>query len=136
MGKYLGGLKGIDNLDLAVGQGEIRGLIGPNGAGKTTILRGISGLKRLTSGEVWFQGKRIDGISPHAIVKVGIAHVPEGRRLFGLMIVRDNLAMGAFLQKDKGQIERDVEAVYQHFPILKGRQKQLAPISKFLKEVS
>ncbi len=119
-------VKAVKGISLGAEEGTVISLIGANGAGKTTILKAISGLKRLTSGEIWFQGKRIDRMPPYTIVKLGIAHVPEGRKLFGLMTVRDNLAMGAFLQKDKGEIERNVEAVFRHFPILETRQKQLA----------
>ncbi len=119
-------VEAVRGISLDAEKGTVISLIGANGAGKTTTLKAISGLKRLTSGEIWFQGRRIDGMSPHAIVKLGIAHVPEGRRLFGLMTVKDNLAMGAFLQKDKGEIERNLEVVIRHFPILKTRQKQLA----------
>lgn len=119
-------VEAVRGISLGAEEGTVISLIGANGAGKTTTLKAISGLKRLTSGEIWFQGRRIDGMSPHAIVKLGIAHVPEGRRLFGLMTVKDNLAMGAFLQKDKGEIARNLEVVFQHFPILKTRQKQLA----------
>lgn len=119
-------VEAVRGISLGAEEGTVISLIGANGAGKTTTLKAISGLKRLNSGEIWFQGRRIDGISPHAIVKLGIAHVPEGRRLFGLMTVMDNLAMGAFLQKDKGEIARNLEVVFRHFPILKTRQKQLA----------
>ena len=119
-------VEAVRGISLGAEEGTVISLIGANGAGKTTTLKAISGLKRLTSGEIWFQGRRIDGMSPHAIVKLGIAHVPEGRRLFGLMTVKDNLAMGAFLQKNKSEIERNLEVVFRHFPILKTRQKQLA----------
>lgn len=119
-------VEAVKGISLGIEEGTVISLIGANGAGKTTILRAISGLKRLTSGEIWFRGKRIDGMPPHAIVKLGIAHVPEGRKVFGLMTVRDNLAVGGFLQKDKGEIKRDFEVIFQHFPILKAREKQLA----------
>lgn len=119
-------VEAVRGISLGAEEGTVISLIGANGAGKTTTLKAISGLKRLTSGEIWFQGRRIDGMPPHAIVKLGIAHVPEGRRLFGLMTVKDNLAMGAFLQKNKSEIERNLEVVFRHFPILKTRQKQLA----------
>lgn len=119
-------VEAVKGVSLEVEGGMLITLIGANGAGKTTILRTISGLKQLTSGEIWFQDKRIDGMSPHHIVGLGIAHVPEGRRLFGLMTVRDNLRAGAFLQKDRGEIDRGIQEVFQHFPILKERQNQLA----------
>lgn len=119
-------VEAVKGVSLEVEEGMLITLIGANGAGKTTILRTISGLKQLTSGEIWFQDKRIDRMSPHHIVGLGIAHVPEGRRLFGLMTVRDNLRAGAFLQKDRGEIDRGIQEVFQHFPILKERQNQLA----------
>ena len=119
-------VEAVKGVSLGAEEGTVISLIGANGAGKTTILRAISGLKRLTSGEIWFRGERIDGIPPHNIVKLGITHVPEGRKIFGLMTVRDNLTIGAFLQKDKGKMKRRLEAVFQHFPILKAREKQLA----------
>lgn len=119
-------VEAVRGISLGTDAEEIVALLGANGAGKTTVLKAISGLKRLTSGEIWFRGKRIDGMPPHAIVGLGIAHVPEGRRVFGLMTVRDNLAVGAFLQKDKREIERGLEEVFHHFPVLKERQKQVA----------
>jgi branched-chain amino acid transport system ATP-binding protein len=100
-------------------------LIGANGAGKTTLLRVISGIKRATSGEIYFDGKRIDRSSPQNIVALGIAHVPEDRRIFPKMTVYENLKMGAFLRKDKEGIRRDIEKVNTYFPILKERLRQL-----------
>ena len=119
-------VEAVKDISLEAEEGTIVSLIGANGAGKSTVLRAISGLKQLTSGEIWFQGKRIDGMSPHAIVGLGIAHAPEGKRLFRLMTVRDNLLAGAFLQKDRGEIERGIKEIFQHFPILEARQNQLA----------
>jgi len=116
-------LKGIS---LSVNEGAIVALIGANGAGKTTTLRTISGLKAPTSGEIWFQGKRIDGMPAHEIVKLGIAHIPEGRIVFAPMTVLDNLRMGAYLRTDKHQVTRDLETMYNHFPILKARRGQRA----------
>jgi len=119
-------VEAVKGISLGAEGGMISTLIGANGAGKTTILRAISGLKRVTSGGVWYQGKRIDGMPPHEVVGLGIAHVPEGRKIFGLMTVLDNLIAGAYLQKNKGEIERTAEEVFHHFPILKERQKQSA----------
>ena len=116
-------LKGIS---LSADKGMISTLIGANGAGKSTTLRAISGLKKITSGEIWFDGQRIDGVAPHKIVGLGVAHVPEGRRLFGLMTVRHNLVAGAYLQNDKKLVEKTMDEVFEHFPVLKERQKQLA----------
>jgi branched-chain amino acid transport system ATP-binding protein len=89
-------------------------------------LKTISSLKKPTSGEIWFRGKRIDGLRAHEIVKMGIAHIPEGRMVFAPMTVLDNLKMGAYLRRDKAEIERDLEIMYEHFPILKERRGQLA----------
>lgn len=119
-------VEAVKGISLSVEEGNISTLIGANGAGKTTILKAISGLLKLSSGEVRFEGKRIDHLPAHNIVGMGIAHVPEGRRLFGLMTVRHNLRLGAYLQKDKKQLEESFEHVYRHFPILKERENQLA----------
>jgi len=119
-------VEAVKGVSLGAEAGMISTLIGANGAGKTTILKAISGLKRLTAGEIRFGGERIDGMSAHKIVELGIAHVPEGRRLFGLMTVRHNLLVGAYLQKDKKELERVLEEVFHHFPILKERQRQIA----------
>jgi branched-chain amino acid transport system ATP-binding protein len=116
-------LKGISVL---VHEGSIITLIGANGAGKTTTLRAVSGLKKPSSGEIIFEGKRIDGMPVHHIVKMGIAHIPEGRMLFAPMTVLDNLKIGAHRRKDKGGIAKDLENIYIHFPILKERLRQLA----------
>jgi branched-chain amino acid transport system ATP-binding protein len=119
-------VEAVKGVSLAADKAMISTLIGANGAGKTTTLRAISGLKKLTSGEIWFDGKRIDGLPAHRITGLGIAHVPEGRRLFGLMTVRHNLATGAYLQKDRRILEKTVDEVFEHFPRLKEREKQLA----------
>jgi branched-chain amino acid transport system ATP-binding protein len=111
---------------MAIGERMLATLIGANGAGKTTILRTISGLKTVTSGEIWFQDKRIDKFAAHDIVKDGIAHVPEGRRLFPTMSVLDNILLGAYSRKDKAEIQKDLNAIYEHFPILKERKNQTA----------
>ncbi len=119
-------VEAVKGISLSADKAMISTLIGANGAGKTTTLRAISGLKKLTAGEIWFDGKRIDGTSPHRIVELGIAHVPEGRRLFGLMTVRHNLAAGAYLQKDRASVQKAMDEVFEHFPRLKERQAQLA----------
>jgi branched-chain amino acid transport system ATP-binding protein len=123
---YYDKAEAVKDVSLKVEEGSITTLIGANGAGKTTILRSISGLKKITKGEIWFRGKRIDGVTPHKIVSMGIAHVPEGRRVFGLMTVGHNLRIGAYLQKDKKKISEDLEKVFQHFPRLRERTNQLA----------
>ena len=116
-------LKGIS---IDVGEGETVALIGANGAGKSSILRAITGLARLRSGEITFDGKRIDRTAPDAIVKMGIAMVPEGRRVFPLMSVKDNLLMGAFTRTDKAGIAESLEMVLGRFPRLKERFGQQA----------
>ncbi|TFG63591.1 MAG: ABC transporter ATP-binding protein [Spirochaetales bacterium] len=119
-------VEAVKSISLNADNGMICTLIGANGAGKTTTLRAISGLKKITSGEIIFNGKRISGLAAHNMVGLGIAHVPEGRKLFGLMTVRHNLLAGAYLQRDKKEIEKTMQEVFEHFPILKERQKQLA----------
>jgi branched-chain amino acid transport system ATP-binding protein len=116
-------LKGIS---IDVESGAIATLIGANGAGKSTTLRAISGLVGVSSGEIYFQGKKMDGLSPQQIVRAGIAHVPEGRRVFPYMSVKENLMLGAFRRKDKEGIRGDLEGVFEHFPILKERRSQSA----------
>ncbi len=116
-------LKGVS---IEVNEGETVALIGANGAGKSSILRAVTGLRKLKSGEVLFDGKRIDGTAPDAIVKLGIAMVPEGRRVFPLMSVRDNLLMGAFTRTDKAGIQRTLDSVLARFPRLKERYSQQA----------
>jgi branched-chain amino acid transport system ATP-binding protein len=121
--KKVEALKGIS---IAVPEGSIVTIIGANGAGKTTTLRTISGLERVTEGEIWFAGERIDHLPPEEIVARGIAHVPEGRRVFPDLTVEENLRTGAFLRRDAGEIEDDLEDVFGHFPRLKERRKQWA----------
>lgn len=117
----------IRNISINVGEGEIVTLIGSNGAGKTTTLRTISGLKRPTTGEIHFNGQRIDRLPPDRINALGIAMVPEGRRVFPQMTVMENLMMGAFLRKDKQGVQKDLdEVVFKHFPRLKERRRQAA----------
>ena len=116
----------VRGISISVEEGEIVTLIGANGAGKSTTLRTISGLKRVTSGEIEFAGERIDRVAPEKVTKMGIAHVPEGRHVFPYMSVVENLEMGAYLRKDKAAIERGYEEVFKHFPRLKERRKQQA----------
>jgi branched-chain amino acid transport system ATP-binding protein len=116
-------LKGVS---LNVNEGETVALIGANGAGKSSILRAITGLKKVRSGEIHFQGRRIDGTRPDELVRMGIAMVPEGRRVFSYMTVRDNLMMGAFTRTDKAEIARTLDMVLGRFPRLKERYSQTA----------
>ncbi|MFH0915726.1 MAG: ABC transporter ATP-binding protein [bacterium] len=113
-----GGVRALKGISLDVEAGSITTLIGANGAGKSTCLRAISGLVPLTSGAIWFQDKRIDGMKPDKVVGLGVGHVPEGKRLFLEMSVRDNLITGAFLRRDKDGIARDLERIYEYFPVL------------------
>jgi branched-chain amino acid transport system ATP-binding protein len=117
-------VRALKGISLAMTEKSIVTLIGANGAGKSTTLKTISGLKQCTSGEVWFLGQQIHSLSPHGIVGIGIAQVPEGRRVFPYMSVYENLLMGAYLRKDREEIQKDFEVVYQHFPILKDRKNQ------------
>lgn len=116
----------VDGVSLEVGEGAVVSIIGANGAGKSTVLRAISGLVKPKSGEIRFDDRRVDGLDPVDIVKQGIAHVPEGRRLFPYLTVLSNLKLGASLRKDKAGIRKDLEVVFEHFPILKKRQNQKA----------
>ncbi|MEQ8326958.1 MAG: ABC transporter ATP-binding protein [Parvibaculum sp.] len=116
-------LKGVS---IALDEGETVALIGANGAGKSSILRAITGLNRIAKGEIHFQGKPINGVNPADIVKMGIAMVPEGRRVFPFMTVKDNLLMGAFTRTDKADIARTLEMVLSRFPRLKERYSQTA----------
>ena len=116
-------LKGID---MEVPDDGIVTIIGANGAGKSTTLRAISGLVGVSKGAIVFAGKRIDGLAPEKIVALGIAHVPEGRRVFPGLTVEENLRTGAFLRSDTAEIEKDLDEVFLHFPRLKERRKQWA----------
>ena len=123
---HYGAVHAVKDISLDVEEGSIVTLIGSNGAGKTTIMRTISGLNRPTSGEIWFKGERIDKLPPSKVVKLGIAHVPEGRRVFPYMSVWENLLIGAFTRSDRKKVKEDVDMVYSHFPVLKARHKQEA----------
>ena len=116
----------LRGISLGLEQGEVAALIGANGAGKSTTLRAITGLKKPAGGEIWFEGQRIDHLPPAQIVARGIAMVPEGRRIYPYMTVKDNLLMGAYLRKDKAGIARDLEKIYVRFPRVKERLNQQA----------
>lgn len=122
---YYGSIHAIKGISFEVKQGEIVTLIGANGAGKSTILKTVSGLLRSKTGSINFLDKNISSVAPHKIVKQGLAHVPEGRRIFLQMSVEENLEMGAFTQGGKG-VDADLERVYEQFPRLKERRKQTA----------
>ena len=121
-----GKVAAVRNISFDIEEGTIVTLIGANGAGKSTILKTISGLKHPSSGEIFFEGVKIDRLPPDNIVKAGVSHVPEGRRLFPAMSVKENLLMGAYLRKEKKEIENGFEKVFYYFPKLKERQKQRA----------
>jgi branched-chain amino acid transport system ATP-binding protein len=120
-----GKIQAVKKISFSVEEGQVVTLIGTNGAGKTTTLRTISGLIRPSSGEIVFQGKRIDAVPAHQIVMLGVAHSPEGRKIFPKMTIEQNLLLGAFARKDGG-IKKDLAASYDLFPILGERRSQLA----------
>ncbi len=116
----------LRGVSLNLSEGETVALIGANGAGKSSILRAIAGLSRIESGSIHFQGERIDGRAPASIVGLGIAMVPEGRRVFPFMSVKDNLLMGAFIRRGRAEIGQSLEEVFDRFPRLKERYRQAA----------
>ena len=121
-----GAIHALHDISIHVKVGEIVTLIGANGAGKTSILRAISGLIPIKSGSVLFEGKPIHTTPAYKLSKLGIAHVPEGRRIFANMSVMENLELGAYIRKDKSDIAKDYEMVFDKFPRLKERIKQMA----------
>ncbi len=123
---YYGMIQAIKGVSFDVNEGEVIALIGANGAGKTTILHTITGLLNAKKGSVWFEGKDITKVPAHKIVSMGMAHVPEGRRVFANLTVLQNLKMGAYTRKDKNEIDQTLENIYKRFPRLKERQNQLA----------
>jgi branched-chain amino acid transport system ATP-binding protein len=123
---HYGTVEAVKGVSFQVSEGAIVSLIGANGAGKTTSLRALTGLVKPSGGEIRFENTPLVGLAPHQIVRLGIAHVPEGRRLFPKMSVLENLKMGAYLQTNKAEVATTREMIYQHFPILKERGRQLA----------
>jgi branched-chain amino acid transport system ATP-binding protein len=121
-----GPIRAIRGVSLEVAQGEIATVLGSNGAGKTTILKTISGIIDPRRGSIEFKGEAIAAQDPAAIVQKGLSHVPEGREVFPLLSVRDNLVMGAYTRKDRDQVARDIETVFGYFPIPKERAAQNA----------
>jgi branched-chain amino acid transport system ATP-binding protein len=121
-----GAIRALHGVSLAVPEGGIVTLIGSNGAGKSTTLRTVSGLIRPQGGSITYRGERIDGMAPHRIVERGLCHVPEGRMVFANLTVRENLAMGAYLQHDQALVRRERDYVFSVFPRLAEREKQLA----------
>ena len=123
---YYGRIRALKGVSLNVPEGGIVALLGANGAGKTTTLRVVSGLMRPSRGTVEFDGRRVDRVSAEQLVRLGIAHVPEGRQIFPDLTVRENLRLGAYTRQDGSAIAEDLQRVYQHFPILEQRSGQLA----------
>ena len=119
-------VRALRGVSISLNRGEIVTLIGANGAGKTSVLRAITGLRRLDAGEIVFEGERIDHLAVEEIVKRGITMVPEGRHVFPLMTVKDNLLMGAFLNRRRAEVEESLERVFTRFPRLKERIGQTA----------
>ena len=123
---FYGMIQAIKGISFEVNEGETVALIGANGAGKTTTLHTITGLLSPKKGSVVFEGKEITKVPAHKIVSLGMAHVPEGRRVFAQLSVYQNLKMGAYTRKDKAEIDEMLETVYKRFPRLKERQNQMA----------
>ncbi len=123
---YYGVIQAIKGVSFEVNEGEVIALIGANGAGKTTILHTVTGLIPSKAGKVIFEGQDITKLPGHKIVTKGIAHVPEGRRVFAQLSVYENLKLGAYTRKDKTEIEESLEMIYKRFPRLKERRTQLA----------
>lgn len=123
---YYGNIQAIKGISMEINEGEIVTLIGANGAGKSTLLKTISGLLKPKQGEIAYEGQAIAGKAAQSIVKLGISHVPEGRRVFANMSVEENLQLGAYLRKDKAGIKNDLQKVYELFPRLYERKKQLS----------
>ena len=123
---YYGVIQAIKGISFEVNEGEVIALIGANGAGKTTTLQTITGMLQPKAGEIIFEGKDISKIPGHKIVSMGMAHVPEGRRVFAELSVYENLKLGAYTRKDKKEIEETLARVYKSFPRLEERKNQLA----------
>ena len=120
-----GPIRALDRVSLEVQEGELVAIIGANGAGKTTLLMAISGIVPVRSGEVRFRGTAINGLQPHQIVRLGIGHSPEGRRIFPRLTVRENLELGGFTQPNSSQLKRDIDEACGLFPVLGERMGQL-----------
>jgi branched-chain amino acid transport system ATP-binding protein len=123
---HYGTVEAVKGVSFHLDAGEMISLIGANGAGKSTILRALTGLAQPSAGTIMFEHISLVGLSPHQIIRMGIGHVPEGRRLFPKMTVLENLKMGAYLQRSKADVAATLERIYEHFPILKERGQQRA----------
>ena len=126
LSKSYGEKEAVCDLTLEIRRGEIFGLLGPNGAGKTTTLQTITGMLNAQAGSIRFEGTELTKIPGHKIVSMGMAHVPEGRRVFAQLSVYQNLKMGAYTRKDKDEIRQTLDMVYEHFPRLEERKNQMA----------
>lgn len=120
-----GKIRALHGVTIAVDTGEVVSLIGANGSGKSTFLKTVSGLLKPSSGEIYFQGERIDHLSAHEITQIGVVQIPEGRRIFPLLTVEENMMMGAFFRRGHKEIENDKEVIFKSFPKLKERARQL-----------
>jgi branched-chain amino acid transport system ATP-binding protein len=123
---FYGAIHALKNISLNIDEGEVVTLIGANGAGKSTTLKAISGIEKPKTGKIKFNGKEINNMQAADIVKLGISHVPEGRRVFSAMSVMENLEMGAYIRKDKIEVKKDFERVFSLFPRLLERKEQLS----------
>ena len=123
---FYGPVTALRGISIEVPEGQIVTILGANGAGKTTLMKTISGALAPNKGSIEFRGERIDGKEPDVLVKKGLSHVPEGREVFPFLSIAENLAMGAYTRKDRSEVVRDVEMVYEYFPVLKERRSQTA----------
>ncbi|CAK7052698.1 ABC transporter ATP-binding protein [uncultured Tissierella sp.] len=123
---YYGGIHALKDVSIKIEEGEVVTLIGANGAGKSTALKAISGMEKPKSGEIKFNGEKINFLNATDTVKLGISHVPEGRRIFSKMSVMENLEMGAYTRNDRGEIKKDFEKIFSLFPRLLERKEQMA----------
>jgi branched-chain amino acid transport system ATP-binding protein len=121
-----GEIEVLHGISLSIGDGKITTIVGGNGAGKSTLLKAISGLIPVTAGQIEFEGANLANRPPHRVVEAGIAHIPEGRRLFPLQTVRENLELGAYVKKARAHLQQSLEEIYLLFPVLKNRERQLA----------
>ena len=121
-----GQIEAVKGVSIQIPEKSIVSSLGANGSGKSTVLKAISGIKRLTRGEICFKGQRIDHFEPKDILKLGIAHVPEGRKLFPYMTVVENLNMGAYTRKDRKKVKRDIGEIFDRFKVLKEKKNDLA----------
>lgn len=121
-----GGIRALKGVSIEVGEKEIVSLLGSNGAGKSTTIRAISGLVSAQSGDIRFEGKSIRGLAPHKIQRLGLVHIPEGRKVFANLTIRENLMMGAYYIREKSRLSKLFDGVYEMFPVLESRSQQLA----------